>query len=82
MGHECAPVPNVTAAFTAEHEDVWGNATRVQYGKCAIDVTSNVSGEVIRQEMGCVNGMQYDKPRDFSIVTEVGESGKKGTFPL
>ena len=74
VGHKCAPAPNITTSFVAEFHDAWDNGTRVHYGKCGIDVTSNVSGEVVRKNLGCFNGMLYDKPRDFSIITEVSQS--------
>ena len=74
MEHRCAPVSNVTDSLAAYSPYPGDNRTRVHYGKCGIDVISNFTGDVIRQELGCLNGMEYDKPKDFSIITEVGRS--------
>ncbi|KAK7469885.1 hypothetical protein BaRGS_00036105, partial [Batillaria attramentaria] len=70
--HRCAPPTNDSDIVIPElnaSEDVV-NTTLVQYGECSISVIQNVSGDVTKKEYGCVYGMQYENPRDFSFVSE------------
>ncbi|KAK7088889.1 solute carrier family 22 member 15-like [Littorina saxatilis] len=69
--HSCAALqPNANESLIPELSSDWLNSTTVLYDRCSIYLTSNISGDVITKDYPCLYGMQYEEPKETSIVSE------------
>ncbi|KAK7484479.1 hypothetical protein BaRGS_00024235 [Batillaria attramentaria] len=66
--HACAHPGNQSDTEFHLSDDF--NISAIQYGRCEIVVPTNSSEDVTSENIPCLYGMQYEKPRDFSIVSE------------
>ncbi|PVD19641.1 hypothetical protein C0Q70_20131 [Pomacea canaliculata] len=73
VSHRCARPGNNSDVIITEFNHASQNSSVVRYEECSISIHTNSSGAITVSTYPCLYGMEYDRPKDASVMSEASE---------
>ncbi|XP_025077592.1 solute carrier family 22 member 8-like isoform X2 [Pomacea canaliculata] len=70
VSHRCARPGNNSDVIITEFNHASQNSSVVRYEECSISIHTNSSGAITVSTYPCLYGMEYDRPKDASVMSE------------